>query len=81
MKSTGIVRQMDNLGRIVIPIEMRRVFDIDPKDLLEIYVEGDQIILKKYDRACSFCGGNDGVTEFNGKNICKHCIADIKATL
>ena len=49
--------------------------------MIEIYVDGDSIILKKYDRACSFCGGNDGVTEFNGKNICKHCIADIKATL
>ena len=55
MKSTGIVRKVDELGRIVIPIELRRTLDIDIKDALEIYVDGDQIILKKYEPACIFC--------------------------
>ena len=56
MKSTGIVRKVDELGRIVLPIELRRTLDIDVKDALEIYVEGSQIILKKYEPACVFCG-------------------------
>ena len=55
MKTTGIVRQMDSLGRIVLPIELRRTLDIAQKDSLEIYVEGNQIILKKYEPTCIFC--------------------------
>ena len=72
---------MDNLGRIVIPIETRRIFEIDPKDPLEIYVEGDKIILQKYNRACAFCGSKEDVTDFNNKNICKKCISEIKESL
>ena len=56
MKSTGVVRRVDELGRIVIPIELRRTLDIAEKDALEIYVDGEQIILKKYEPACIFCG-------------------------
>ena len=55
MKSTGVVRKLDNLGRIVIPIELRKTMDIAVKDTLEIFTEGDQIILKKYHPACIFC--------------------------
>lgn len=73
MKSTGIVRKVDNLGRVVIPIELRRNLDIDVRDALEIFVDEDQIILKKYAPACIFCGQAKGVTQFKNKNICPSC--------
>ena len=75
MKSTGIVRKVDELGRIVIPIELRRTLDIGIKDSLEIYVEDDQIILKKYMPACSFCNNASDIQQFKGKNICSECRA------
>ena len=78
MKSTGIVRKIDELGRVVLPIELRRTLDIDIKDALEIYVDNDSIILKKYAPACIFCGNADNVTNFKGKNICEHCIKELK---
>ena len=78
MKSTGVVRRVDELGRIVIPIELRRTLDIAEKDALEIYVDGEQIILKKYEPACIFCGDARDVINYKGKNICKHCLDDIK---
>jgi transcriptional pleiotropic regulator of transition state genes len=74
MKSTGIVRKVDELGRVVIPIELRRTLDIEEKDALEIYVDSDRIILRKYEPACVFCGSADDVTNFKGKNICKTCL-------
>ncbi|GAA0120816.1 MAG: AbrB/MazE/SpoVT family DNA-binding domain-containing protein [Clostridium argentinense] len=77
MKSTGIVRKVDELGRIVIPIELRRTLDIEIKDALEIYVDKDQIILKKYEPACIFCGNAREITNYKGKNICKECLAEI----
>ena len=78
MKSTGIVRKVDDLGRIVIPIELRRTLDIEIKDALEIYVEGEQIILKKYEPACIFCGNARDTVNYKGKNICKKCLAELK---
>jgi AbrB family transcriptional regulator, transcriptional pleiotropic regulator of transition state genes len=78
MKSTGVVRRVDELGRIVIPIELRRTLDIAEKDALEIYVDGEQIILKKYEPACIFCGDARDVTNYKGKNICKHCLEEIR---
>lgn len=78
MKSTGIVRKVDDLGRVVIPIELRRTLDISVKDALEIYVDTDRIILKKYLPACIFCGHAEGLLNFNGKSICKNCAAEIK---
>jgi AbrB family transcriptional regulator, transcriptional pleiotropic regulator of transition state genes len=79
MKSTGIVRKVDELGRVVIPIELRRTLGIGEKDALEIYVDGDRIILKKYEPACIFCGQADEIIHFKGKNICPSCIAEMKA--
>lgn len=81
MKSTGIVRKVDELGRIVLPIEMRRTLDIAERDALEIYVDGDNIILKKYQPACIFCENTKDVVSFEGKNICPDCIRKLKATL
>lgn len=78
MKSTGIVRKVDELGRVVLPIELRRTLNIDIKDSLEIYVENDSIILKKYEPSCIFCGSSDAVKEFKGKNICNACYEEMK---
>jgi transcriptional pleiotropic regulator of transition state genes len=79
MKSTGIVRQVDDLGRVVIPIELRRTMGISEKDSMEIYVDGDTIILKKYEPACVFCGNAKDVFVFKGKNICPQCIKELNS--
>ena len=78
MKSTGIVRPIDEVGRIVLPIEIRNTMDIKSKDPLEIFVDDDKIILKKYQPACIFCGNASNVEFYKGKLICKDCIEDIK---
>ncbi|MCD3223809.1 AbrB/MazE/SpoVT family DNA-binding domain-containing protein [Clostridium botulinum] len=78
MKSTGLVRKIDELGRIVIPIELRRSLGIVEKDAMEIYVDGEQIILKKYEPACIFCGDARDITNYKGKNICKKCLQELK---
>lgn len=78
MKSTGIVRNVDELGRIVIPKEMRKKMDIANSDPVEIYVEGDKIILTKYNPSCSFCASDAEVYEFKGKKICKDCLNELK---
>lgn len=77
MKSTGIVRKVDELGRVVLPIELRRTMGIAEKDPLEIFVDGNEIILKKYEPACIFCGSAKDVISYKGKNICPVCIRDI----
>lgn len=77
MKSTGIVRRIDELGRIVLPIELRNKMDIQNKDSIEIFVDDDKIILKKYVPACLFCGNADDVTMFKGKLVCRHCLAEM----
>ncbi len=73
MKSTGIVRRMDELGRVVIPIEIRNKFDIKVKDPVEIFVDGSNIVLKKYEPNCVFCGGTKNLVEYNGKLVCNKC--------
>lgn len=78
MKSTGIVRKVDELGRVVIPIELRRNLDIEVKDALEIFVDGEHIVLKKYAPACIFCGQAKDVVTFKGKNICPACMEELK---
>ena len=78
MKSTGIVRTVDELGRIVLPIEMRRTLDIEEKDALEIYVEGSSVILKKYKPSCIFCDTTKDIVVFKGKNICPKCLKELK---
>ena len=78
MKSTGIVRKVDELGRIVLPIELRRTLNIAEKDSLEIYVDDNRIILKKYEPTCIFCGNSKDVITFKGKNICPACLNELK---
>ena len=79
MKSTGIVRKVDELGRIVLPIEMRRNLNIAERDALEIYVEGESIILRKKQSVCIFCGKGKDIVDFNGKNVCPDCINKLKS--
>ena len=74
MKSTGIVRRVDDLGRIVLPIELRRVLDIAERDELEIFMENDRIILQKYEPACIFCGSSKSLVAHEKKNVCRSCI-------
>ncbi len=81
MKSTGIVRKVDELGRIVLPIEMRRTLDIAEKDALEIYVEGESIILRKYQAACVFCDSTRNIVKFKGRNVCADCIGKLRDKL
>ena len=78
MKSTGIVRKLDELGRVVLPMELRRTLNINEKDPLEIYVDGNLILLKKYEPACIFCGEANDIISHKGKNICMNCLRDIK---
>lgn len=77
MKSTGIIRKVDELGRIVLPIELRRTLDIAERDALEIFVSDDTIILKKHQPTCIFCNGSRNITGFRGKNVCANCIASL----
>ena len=74
MKSTGIIRKVDDLGRIVLPIELRRTLDIAERDELEIYMESDRIILQKFEPACIFCDSSDALVSYRGKNVCQECI-------
>lgn len=80
MKSTGIVRKIDELGRIVLPIEIRNTMDIKTRDGIEIFTDEDRIVLKKYEPACVFCENADDVTYFKGKLVCKDCIETLKKT-
>ena len=74
MKSIGIVRKIDAVGRIVLPIELRKTMNITDDSSLEIFVDDDKIVLKKYEPACIFCNEDDNVVLYKGKNICKNCI-------
>ncbi len=75
MTSTGIVRRIDSVGRFVLPIELRRTLQIEDNDSLEIFVEDNAIILKKYQPACIFCGNARDVSSYKGKNVCDDCRA------
>ena len=81
MKSTGIVRKVDELGRIVLPIELRRTLGIEEKDRIEIFVDGESIILRKYQPACIFCDNAKDLINYKGKNICPDCICAMNEKL
>ncbi len=78
MKSTGMVRPIDALGRIVLPMELRERFDLKTKDSLEIFVDGDKIVLRKYQPSCIFCGESEDVTYYRDKLVCKKCVEALK---
>lgn len=73
LKATGIVRQLDSLGRVVLPIDLRRTLGIAEKDGIEIFVNGDQIVLRKYSLGCVLCGSLEGLQQLEGKQICLEC--------
>ena len=74
MKSTGIIRKVDELGRIVLPIELRRTLDIAEHDEMEIYIDNDQVILRKYEHNCVFCASTVNLVQYKGKFVCGKCI-------
>lgn len=74
MKSTGIVRPIDSLGRIVIPKELRKIFNLKEKDELEIFVENGIIMLQKYEPSCVFCGGDENLISFKDRTVCSKCL-------
>ena len=76
-KSTGIIRKVDELGRIVIPKEIRNIFNVEEKDRLEIFTEGNSIILKKYEKSCIFCGSTKKLQNFKNKSVCYKCMNDL----
>ena len=78
MKATGIVRKVDELGRIVLPIELRRTLDIAERDPLEIYVEGSAIVLKKYRPTCVFCDSVKDISVYREKNVCARCLRELR---
>jgi transcriptional pleiotropic regulator of transition state genes len=77
MKATGIIRKVDELGRIVLPIETRRSLDIGERDELEIFVEDDRIVLQKFEHSCVFCGSSNALITYKNKNICTECVRNI----
>lgn len=81
MKSTGMTRHVDELGRIVLPKELRRNLHIEPKDEMEIFMEGDRIVMQKYIPFCIFCEQEEDVTDFMGKRVCRACIEKLKGEL
>jgi len=78
MKSTGIVRRIDELGRIVLPAEVRRAYNISPGSEIEISTQDDTIILRKYETTCVFCGARDNLKLFKEKSVCAKCTGEIK---
>ncbi|MGI6159103.1 MAG: AbrB/MazE/SpoVT family DNA-binding domain-containing protein [Limnochordia bacterium] len=79
MKSTGIIRKVDDLGRIVLPIELRRSLGIGEQDPLEIFVEDDRIVLRKSSLVCIFCGSDQDIVSYMNKGVCQKCKANLQA--
>lgn len=78
MKSTGIVRRIDDLGRVVLPVELRRTLKLEVHDPLEIYIEGDTVVLRKYGAGCVFCGDTREPLTYRGKPICRKCLRELR---
>ena len=78
MLNTGVVRRIDNLGRIMIPKELRNTFGLDAGQAVQIFTEGDKVIFKKYQFSCVFCGEASGNSMFKGKNVCEQCLHEMR---
>ncbi len=78
MKATGIVRKIDELGRVVLPIELRRTMHLNERDPVEIFLDGDSIVLRKYEAACLFCGGTHALVSYRGKQVCRDCLRQLR---
>ena len=79
MKSTGVVRRIDDLGRIVLPIEIRKNLNIENRDAVEIFIDEDKVVLKKYEPACIFCDNADDVILYRNKLVCRECVEKLQA--
>lgn len=79
MKSTGIVRRIDDLGRIVLPVELRRTLDIGERENMEIFVDGSSVVLRKFRPTCIFCDSARDIAIFKGKNICPKCLRELRS--
>lgn len=79
MKSAGVVRKIDELGRIVVPIELRKSLNIGKREAVEISLEGDSIMIKKFEPGCCLCGSTDDIENYNGNKICKDCINELSS--
>lgn len=77
MKSTGILRSIDKLGRIVIPMELRKVLELNVADSMEIFTDGEGIVLRKYSPCCTFCGEAMEVVDYKSKKVCKKCLKEM----
>ena len=78
MKATGIVKKLDELGRVVIPVETRRTLGLKEGDPMEIFIDGENVVLKKYQPSCIFCSSMEDITEFKGKKVCASCRKELK---
>ena len=78
MRTTGITRKIDELGRIVLPAELRRTLGLASRDTMEIYVEGDSVVLKKFGVACVFCGNSENIVAYREKSVCPACLSYLK---
>ena len=78
MKSTGIVRRIDDLGRVVLPVELRRTLNLEVRDPVEIFIDGDAIVLRKYDAACLFCGAPRDLLSYRGNRICRSGLRQLR---
>ena len=78
MKSTGVVRKIDDLGRIVLPMEVRKGLGIEDKESLEIFTDEDMIILKKLNGSCVICGSSDNLIDYKGKSLCRSCVEGLQ---
>ncbi len=78
MKSTGMIRKLDDLGRIVLPSELRKNLGLENQDELEIFIEGECIILQKFAPSCVFCGCGENLVRYYDKNLCETCISAIR---
>ena len=78
MKATKVTRKVDCLGRVILPIELRRTLDLMGSNSLELFVEGNSIFLKKYEPGCTFCGNAKDISSYKGRNICARCRKQLK---
>ena len=78
MKSTGIVRKVDELGRIVLPKEIRKSLGLGIRSAVDLYVDGEKLIITKTKNECIFCNSRDNLVEYKGKSVCEKCIEELK---
>ncbi|MCL6445774.1 MAG: AbrB/MazE/SpoVT family DNA-binding domain-containing protein [Alicyclobacillus sp.] len=81
MKATGVFRRVDELGRVVLPIELRRTMGIEVGDGVEVFVDGERIVLRKYERGCVFCGEVEEVSRFREKGVCRQCRRELRGVM